>query len=375
MIRERGCGNEQTSLSRRLYSSASCIRLAIPTCPWLIDSQPAFKTRELGHLHLYCPSSQLFHCYQSYILAMKVAQSVSRALDCCNPRRILAPARPSCFDRRTKTLCATTPYVGVPPHLPPLCFHGLTNCFSHKPFILKKICVAMGACPRSSELSALYCAFSCLGYLFSITYGLFSLSSVSLRTRVPLFSAGYRLFCKNTGGVGGQRGRGRSGGRAVSGRGRMRNRGPSGGGTLRRALPQHGQRPSSQNARVASARSQCPRASHCGLMHCTVKPGRNCISFSLSGPVAFAAAARKRDPTKLRVPLTDRCWRGFWRKPIPLSSEKTTIYCGALAKTVGTFDAHNLEKNKTPPHVVDDRDGARNPAQRLRDGGSEKWRM
>jgi hypothetical protein len=80
-----------------------------------------------------------------------------------------------------------------------------------------------------------------------------------------------------------QRGRGRSGGRAVSGRGRIRKRGPSGGGTLRKALPQQGQRPSSQNARVASARSQWPRASHCGLMHCTVKPGRNCISFSLSG--------------------------------------------------------------------------------------------
>jgi hypothetical protein len=28
---------------------------------------------------------------------------------------------------------------------------------------------------------------------------------------------------------------------------------------------------------VASARSHWPRASHCGLMHCTVKPGRNCI--------------------------------------------------------------------------------------------------
>ena len=63
----------------------------------------------------------------------------------------------------------------------------------------------------------------------------------------------------------------------------MRKRGPSGGGTLRRESPQQGQRPSSLNARVASARSQWPRASHCGLMHCTVKPGRNCILFSLSG--------------------------------------------------------------------------------------------
>jgi len=36
----------------------------------------------------------------------------------------------------------------------------------------------------------------------------------------------------------------------------MRKRGPSGGGTLRSELPQQGQRPSSQKARVASARSQ-----------------------------------------------------------------------------------------------------------------------
>ncbi len=67
----------------------------------------------------------------------------------------------------------------------------------------------------------------------------------------------------------------------------MRKRGPSGGGTLRRESPQQGQRPSSLNARVASARSQWPRASHSGLMHCTVKPGKYCMSFSLSGRTAF----------------------------------------------------------------------------------------
>ena len=117
--------------------------------------------------------------------------------------------------------------------------------------------------------------------VFSITCRLFFLSWPSFFTPVPLFSVACRLFCKNRGGGGyrTQRGRGRSGGRAVSARGRMRNRGPSGGGTFRSDSPQHGQRPSSQNARVASARSQWPRASHCGLMHCTVKPGRNCISF------------------------------------------------------------------------------------------------
>jgi len=74
----------------------------------------------------------------------------------------------------------------------------------------------------------------------------------------------------------GQRGRGRSGGRAVSERGRIRRR-PSGGGTLRRNSPQQGQRPSLAIGPVTSARSQWPRASHSGLMHCTVNPGKYCI--------------------------------------------------------------------------------------------------
>src|SRR5229473_10464 len=74
-----------------------------------------------------------------------------------------------------------------------------------------------------------------------------------------------------------QRGRGRRGGRAVRERGRMRKRGLRGGGTLRRKSPQQGQWPSPPRGAVASARSQWPRASHCGLIHCTVKPGKNCI--------------------------------------------------------------------------------------------------
>ena len=57
----------------------------------------------------------------------------------------------------------------------------------------------------------------------------------------------------------------------------MRKRGPSGGGTLRRESPQQGQWPSPPRGAVASARSQRPRAAHCGLIHCTVKPGKNCI--------------------------------------------------------------------------------------------------
>lgn len=84
-----------------------------------------------------------------------------------------------------------------------------------------------------------------------------------------------------------QRGRGRSGGRAVRGRGRMRKRGPSGGGTARRKSPQQGQRPLAATGPAESARSQWPRASHNGLMHCTVKPGRYCMRFP---PVAADSA-------------------------------------------------------------------------------------
>ena len=102
-----------------------------------------------------------------------------------------------------------------------------------------------------------------------------------------------------------QRGLGRSGGRAVRERGRMRKRGPSGGGTLRRKSPQQRQWPSPPKGAVASARSQRPRASHCGLIHCTVKPGKNCIlspsvaaklkadSCATAQPSTVAAAVEK----------------------------------------------------------------------------------
>ena len=132
-----------------------------------------------------------------------------------------------------------------------------------------------------------------------------------------------------------QRGRGRSGGRAVSGRGRMRKRGPSGGGTLRSESPQQGQRPSSQNARVASARSQWPRASHCGLMHCTVKPGKYCMSFFLSGRSAYCGEACRRDPSS---PELDNGWRELWRKPFVVSRGNTTIYWGMLAPALCVVD-------------------------------------
>jgi len=126
--------------------------------------------------------------------------------------------------------------------------------------------------------------FQQLARSFSLLDALFAHASLCFQWLADSFA--------KTPGWGYQRGRGRSGGRAVSARGRMRKRGPSGGGTLRRESPQHGQRPSSQNARVASARSQWPRASHCGLMHCTVKPGRNCMSFPPGRPARSCGAGR-----------------------------------------------------------------------------------
>jgi hypothetical protein len=73
-----------------------------------------------------------------------------------------------------------------------------------------------------------------------------------------------------------QRGRGRRGGRAARGRGRMRKCGVSGGGTWRKVSPHEGQK----SLRTMSARTQWPRASQFGLMHCTVEPGMNCIDDS-----------------------------------------------------------------------------------------------
>ena len=120
-----------------------------------------------------------------------------------------------------------------------------------------------------------------------------------------------------------QRGRGRSG-RAVRDRGRMRKR-PSGGGTLRRKSPQQGHRPSMPSGVVASARSQWPRASQNGLMHCTVRPGRYCImSPSMAALLAFpamqfSAAAHSRigrvpwrpicSPRSPRISFQSSVWR------------------------------------------------------------------
>lgn len=132
----------------------------------------------------------------------------------------------------------------------------------------------------------------------------------------------------------------------------MRKRGPSGGGTLRRKSPQQGQRPSLPVGAVASARSHWPRASHCGLMHCTVKPGKYCMC----SPSEAANPGKDRDPLDGRKPIRECTWRslrknrsgqgprkigpgqskvmaGFWRERTVVSREKDTRYCGMVAET------------------------------------------
>jgi hypothetical protein len=82
--------------------------------------------------------------------------------------------------------------------------------------------------------------------------------------------------------------RGRKDGRAESGRGRKWGRGARGGGTCRRDSPQEGQ----NSDLTISARSQRPRSSQCGFMHCTVEPGMRDIT---SSPAA-ACSARNGTP-------------------------------------------------------------------------------
>jgi hypothetical protein len=90
-------------------------------------------------------------------------------------------------------------------------------------------------------------------------------------------------------------------------------------------------------------------------------------------PARFCGAGRGgADPNS---PVTDECWRGFWRSGAVVSREKTTIYRGTVAAAVGTFDAAGLLKTKTSPRVVDDRGGARGVSSwKPRDGGRQ-WRM
>src|SRR5258705_13464510 len=83
--------------------------------------------------------------------------------------------------------------------LSPLCFHGLTNCFSRKPSVFKKIFVATRVYPLCCRIQHSVAPAIVSFSVFSSLQTLF-LSLLSCSTRVPLLSASYRLFCKNTGG-------------------------------------------------------------------------------------------------------------------------------------------------------------------------------
>ena len=84
----------------------------------------------------------------------------------------------------------------------PLCFHGLTNCFSHNSFILITICVAPWCFPRGlQDFGFLRHA---MGWRANVFNGLQSLwrSWVSFLRSCRLFSEAYGLFSQNPGGVG-----------------------------------------------------------------------------------------------------------------------------------------------------------------------------
>jgi hypothetical protein len=89
----------------------------------------------------------------------------------------------------------TTNLIRQPSLLSSLCFHGLTNCFSRKPFVFRKICVAPRVYPTAPKFSSrLRLRFAWFNVFSSLRTLLRSWRSFC--TRVPLFSAGYRLFCK-----------------------------------------------------------------------------------------------------------------------------------------------------------------------------------
>ena len=105
----------------------------------------------------------------------------------------------------------------------------------------------------------------------------------------------------------------------------MRKRGLSGGGTLRRKSPQQGQRPSSEMGPVASARSQCPRASHNGLMHCTVKPGKYCMR---TPSVASQLRGRTVKQVRQKLPWAARTELLAWILPFQTCGVKGKDYKG-----------------------------------------------
>ena len=125
----------------------------------------------LGHLHLICPSAQLCPVNPAGIVCRDRHPTHVNSRNSLPPSRHAthrSPAIPvlsmacglflqntggmgglrSCHSRvtshesRVATLC-------------PLCFHGLTNCFSRKPFPFTTICVAPGCHPPQHLLPIL----------------------------------------------------------------------------------------------------------------------------------------------------------------------------------------------------------------------------
>lgn len=131
-------------------------------------------------------------------------------------------------------------------------------------------------------------------------------------------------------------GRGRRGGRPVSGRGRMRKCGVSGGGTVRTKSPQQGQRPSCPIGPAVSARSQWPRISQCGLMHCTVKPGKYCICVPSAGASirgCTEATCSKSSPGRPERNDGGHCGAERDR----CQGKRATRYCGVIALWKSAF--------------------------------------
>src|SRR6266481_7704465 len=91
------------------------------------------------------------------------------------------------------------PATGSYSHLSPLCFHGLTNCFSHKPFALINICVAPRVSPQEfPPFTYSHPQTSQVLYVHIVAH------SLSLQKKFSaLESATSTLFSQNTrGGVG-----------------------------------------------------------------------------------------------------------------------------------------------------------------------------
>ena len=110
----------------------------------------------------------------------------------------------------------------------------------------------------------------------------------------------------------------------------MRRWGPSGGGTLRRGSPQLLQR----SLPEMLARSQWPRASHCGLMHCTVQPGRYCM---IPPECSFVCLGRAGLPCrKGPLPTVTRLMARILPQPSCGVKRKPTIPCGTVARTGGS---------------------------------------